>query len=174
MFRCVVNFQTAPDAIGFLFAKELDQRMVMMRVQVIHHDIDARCFWINHIDQVTHRKGKVLFGAAVGDQHLSGASLGLDKQKQIARAVSFILVILSSSLSRFENQWIGDVGQQLHAFFIKTDQRTSGIVGFLIQFQNMLHLPNELWCHFWNTPTPYLPRFEFVFFSSSRTVSGEM
>ena len=66
-----------------------------------------------------------------------------------------------------------DVSQQLHAFFIKTDQWTPGIVGFLVQLQNVLHLPNELWRDFWNTPASYLPRFEFVFFSSSRTVSGE-
>src|SRR6266508_1382594 len=173
MFRCVVNFQTVPNAICFLLAKELDQRMVMMGVQVIHHDIDALCFWMDHIDQITHYKGKVTFGSSLGDEHVAGACLGLDKQEQIARAVSFVLVILSSSLSRFEDSWIGDVSQQLRTFLIKTDQRTPGIVGFLVQFQNMLHLANERGRDFWNTPASYLPGFEFVFFSSSRTVSGE-
>jgi hypothetical protein len=38
----------------------------------------------------------------------------------------------------------------------------------------MLHLLNERWRDFWNAPTSYLPRFEFVFFSNSRTVSAEM
>jgi len=38
----------------------------------------------------------------------------------------------------------------------------------------MLHTLDEFWTNFWNAPTPYLPRLEFVFFSRSRTVSGEM
>src|SRR5215207_1055372 len=173
MCRCVVNFQAAPNPIGFLLTKELHQRMVMMRVQVIHHDIDAFGFWMDHIDQITHDKGKVSFGASVGDKHMSCASLWLDKQEQIARAVSFVLVILSNSPSRSEDSWSGDVNQQLHTFLIKTDQRTPGIVGFLVQFQDMLHLANERWRDFWNTPASYLPGLEFVFFSNSRTVSGE-
>jgi hypothetical protein len=36
----------------------------------------------------------------------------------------------------------------------------------------MLHLLNEFWRDFGNTPTSYLPGFELVFFSNSRTVSG--
>src|SRR6266511_4905223 len=173
MFRCVVNFQTVPNAICFLLAKELDQRMVMMGVQVIHHDIDALCFWMDHIDQITHYKGKVTFGSSLGDEHVAGACLGLDKQEQIARAVSFVLVILSSSLSRFEDSWIGDGSQQLRTFLIKTDQRTPGIVGFLVERQKVFHALDEFWRDFWNAPTSYFPRLEFVFFSSSRTVSGE-
>lgn len=37
----------------------------------------------------------------------------------------------------------------------------------------MFHALDEFRSNFWNAPTPHLPRFEFVFFSSRRTVSGE-
>jgi hypothetical protein len=66
-------------------------------------------------------------------------------------------------MSSFGRQGLPSVCQQLQAFFIKTDQWTPGIIRLVVQFQNMLHLLNELWCNFWYTPTSYLPGFEFVF-----------
>lgn len=49
----------------------------------------------------------------------------------------------------------------------------TGIVWFLIQIQNVFHELDEFRSNFWDAPTLYLPRLEFVFFSMSRTVSGE-
>src|SRR5574342_533331 len=145
-----------------------------MGIEVVHDPIDDTLrIGIDHIHQIAHHESKVLFGASLCDQDLSKARLGFDQDKEIASAVAFVFIILAYSVPRLERQWSCKVCQQLQAFFIKTDQWTLGIVGFVVQFQNMLHLLNEFWRDFRNTPTSYLPGFELVFFSNSRTVSGE-
>src|SRR5512139_957330 len=116
---------------------------------------------------------KVSLRAAVSDQHLSRTCLWFNEYEQVACAIPFVFIVLPDRLSRLQSKWSCNVSQQLNTFFIKTDHRTPGIIGFLVQLQNMLHLANELGSDFRNTPASYLPGFEFVFFSSSRTVSGE-
>ena len=74
-----MELQAVPNSIGFLFAKELDQRMVMMRVQVIHHDIDAFCLGMDDIDQVAHGMCKISLRTTVGHQHLARTCFGLNQ-----------------------------------------------------------------------------------------------
>ncbi len=51
----------------------------MMCVQIIHDNIYALGFWVNHIHQIAHGKSKILFGAMPGYQHMPRARFGFDK-----------------------------------------------------------------------------------------------
>jgi hypothetical protein len=61
--------------------------MIVMCVQVIHHDIDALGFWMDHIDQVAPGMRKISLRTAISDQHLASTYLGFHKEEQVACAV---------------------------------------------------------------------------------------
>ena len=76
----------------------------MMCIQIIHDNIDAPDFWIDHIHQIAHRKSKILFGTTISYQDITKASLWLNEHEQITRAISFVLIILSIGMPRAEGQ----------------------------------------------------------------------
>jgi len=67
--------------------------MIMMRIEIIEDHIDVRRIGVQHINQITHRVGKVLFGPSSGDQHMPLTGFRVCKDKQVARAIPLVFMV---------------------------------------------------------------------------------
>lgn len=86
MNRRKVKAQAAHDPVCFQLTEKLDQSVIMMRVQVIHHDIDAFRIGIQLIDQIPHRIGKVMLLAATSDQYMPLPRFRFSEHEQVTSA----------------------------------------------------------------------------------------
>ncbi len=84
-----------------------------MDVQIMHANIDALRFWINHIHRISHGKSKILFCTMLDHQHMTKSRFLLDKHKQVAvaAAISSVFIILANGMPRFEIQVVCNVSQ---------------------------------------------------------------
>src|SRR5918992_854868 len=170
----IMKLQLLQQAPGLRWGKSLVQRGRFVRVEVVHNNPNHGGFRVPLIDQPLHLVGKILHCPAFRDGNMSPAGLRLNKHKEIAGAVPLVLIVVPRGSS-----WCGEQGRaglpnQLFAGFIKVDLGPLGIIGLGIKVQHILHGGHELGAHFRQTPLLLLPRFEFVFLSTWRTVSWAM
>ena len=98
----------------------------------------------------------------------------LAEHEQITGAVAPVLIVEPLSPSRPGWERYATLPNELSGGLIKTDRRSLGVVGLLIQVQDILHGRYKLCAHRWNAPLLPLPGLQLVFLSIWRTVSGEM
>ena len=144
-----------------------------MRVEVIHHHINAVGIGIQDVNRITHCISEMLFGSTGSHQHMPSPCFGFDQHEQVASAVAFVFVVLSIAVARFHGYRFPQIAQQLNAFFVKTDHRTLGGKRLLIQRQNVFHAFQKQGRDAWNTPTFHSPRFKDVFFNTVRIVVSD-
>jgi len=95
-----------------------------------------------------------------------------------SRPVPLVFVVAPGRMARLHRQRRADIPGQLLAHFIQTDLRPERIVRSLVDFPNVLHRRHKLGVLLrWPSSRdlgPLLPqmRFEIVFLSVNRTVSG--
>ena len=125
-----------------------------------------------HINKFSHAVGILDHGAPVGDLNVSPPAQRFEEHEEITDAMPFIFVIIAQRLSGAHGQWGSGFTDQLFRALIKTDNRVQRVIGFMVQFQHILHGTNKIGvCLRRNHPLLVLPRLEFVFLSTWRTVS---
>ncbi len=174
VFGRVVKLQLPrqPPRLGWLEGRI--QRGGFMGVQVILNHPDHFRFRISFIHQPLDEMGVILAGAPLRYCHVPVTRLGLDHYKQIAAAISFVLVVLPGRLLRPGWYWLSDLAMQLFELFVQADLGTSRVVRFGLQIEDIFHPRHEGWVYFRDTPLLFLPGFELVFFRVWRIVSYEM
>ena len=118
--------------------------------------------------------GEVLHRAPLGHRHMTPARQRLTGQEQVADALPPVFVVLSQRKSRPGRQRWPRLGQQLGRGLVKADHRPSGVIGFGVEVQQVLHVGHELRAHLGNAPFLLLPRLESVFLRRLRTPSWDM
>ena len=94
-----------------------------MRGQIIQDDSDLLCPRIVLIRQVAHTGGKILPGALIRHLHMPPRPMGIDHHKQIRRAVTPVLAIVTLGLPRQRGDRIPDLADRLHRAFVKAHHR---------------------------------------------------
>src|SRR5688572_655349 len=174
MLGGVVELQPLGNSPSLGRLEGLVQRSDPVGVEVIQHHPDHFSFRIGLIHKPSHLIGKVLHGAMLRHCYVSPAPLGLKEHKQVPGAASLVLVVIS-----LRSAWLGWQAHSLlcHQLFIglvKAYLGALGVVRLLIQVQHFLHGGHELRAYRWNAPLLFLPRPQFCFFKTWRTVSGEI
>ena len=170
----VVELQSPGNPPGFLSWESLVQRCPAMGVQIVQDDPYHLGFRVGFIHQPAHPAGEVLHRAPLGHCHLPPARQRLTGQEQVARALPPVFVVLPQRTSRPGRERRPGLGQQLGGCLVKADHRTLGIMGFLVQVQDILHVSHKFRAHLGNAPLLLLPRLESVFFRRFRIPSWDM
>jgi hypothetical protein len=121
------------------------------------------CLWKMYVDQLLPLQGKVILRAACCDVDVPPPTQRLDKEKEIGRAFTVILISIPSRLSRPGWQGLPRLIDQLHRTFINTDLRTPPIIRLSIQIQHILPVPDKVRTYARTAPFFTLPRLEVVF-----------
>ena len=112
--------------------------------------------------------------APLPDRHLWPTRQGLAGQEQVAGTLPPVFVVLPQRKSRSGRQSGPGLCQQLGGCLVKADHRTLGIIGFVVEIQDILHVGHKFRTYLGNAPLLLPPRLEFVFFSTWLTVSLEI
>lgn len=170
-----MKFQLPHQSPGFVRGKCFVQSCWCVSVEIIQDNTDSFSFWQMIINHIFHAVSKILFSSLLGDFDVAPASQGLQEEKQVTRSFATIFIVITYWLAWLQRQRSSFLTDQLIRHFIKTDHRIMGMIGFGIQVQNIFHTPHEFSTDDgWYAPTLANPRFQFVFFKTSRTVSYEI
>ena len=119
-----MDFQFGGNAAGFSRRERFIQRSEFVRVQIVHHQDDRVCLREMDVDQVTQAVGKVNHGAARCHLDMTPGLQRCEKEKEVAGAVAFILVVIFGHRTR--SRWQGQTGLfgQLFTAFIHENAST--------------------------------------------------
>ena len=145
-----------------------------VRVQVVHDHPHHRGLRVSFVHQPTHLMGEVLHGAPLGHRHMTPARQRLTGQEQVADALPPVLVVLPQRNSGPGRQRWPRISQQLGRGLVEAYHRPSGVIGFGVEVQQVLHVGHELRAHLGNAPFLLLPGLESVFLRRLRTPSWDM
>jgi hypothetical protein len=170
---CVVKLKLAKYSSGFCWFKGFIQRRPLVSVEVVHHYSDHLSLRVSLVHQPFHLIREVSLRPPRSHRNMSPSCLWLAEYKQVARAASLVLVIISLGSPRPRRQALANFLDQLLAGFIEVHFWALFIIRLLIQVKHVFHQRHELSIYFWNAPLLFSPRLERVFFISLRTDSRE-
>ena len=107
-------------------------------------------------------------------QSAATAFLDLCRQSISPDALPPVLVVLPQRNSGPGRQRWPRISQQLGRGLVEADHRPSGVIGFGVEVQQVLHVGHELRAHLGNAPFLLLPGLESVFLRRLRTPSWDM
>jgi len=90
-----------------------------MRIEIVQHDANHRGFGVAFIHQPLHRVGEVALRPLRRHLHMPPASLRCHKEKEVARAVARIFVIIALRLARLGRQRLPRLLNELLGGLIK-------------------------------------------------------
>ena len=82
-----------PPRLGRL--KRFLQRRDLMRIEIVQHDANHRGFGVAFIHQPLHRVGEVELRPLRRHLHMPPTRLRLHEEKEVARAVAFVFVVIA-------------------------------------------------------------------------------
>lgn len=159
---------------GFRRLKGFVKRSRSVRVEVIQGQFNDLRSGITLLHQPLHLLCEIEHRAPLGDLDVPQSGLWLDKQKEVSRAVAFILVIVARWLTGPGWYRRARLYDQLLACLIKVDLRALRVIRRGVQIQGLLHRRDELATDRRDAPLLFQPGLEFVFLSARRTVSSEI
>src|SRR5262245_9215984 len=146
-----------------------------MRIEIVQHDTNRLRLGIQDLTEVLHLLGKVYLGPALSHRRVSLSCQGFHEQKHVGRPGAAVLIIHAGGVLWAHRQRGRHVSMQLLTGFIKTHHGALRIVGFSVQLQHILHLPDKLAIYaLGQAPRSLLPGLERVFFSTRNTVSSDI
>lgn len=104
MQGCGVKHQPSQDAIGFCFAKDLNEGVCRMSVQVVPDHINQGYLGIQDIHEIPQGFSQVFLGAPPSHQYVTAARFGFNKDEDIPSASTLIFVILPPGAARLEGE----------------------------------------------------------------------
>ena len=143
-------------------------------VQIVQDHPDRLDLRVGLVHQPAHLMGEVLHRAAPGHRHMPPACQRLASQEQVARTLPAVLVVLTPWPSRLRRERRPRLRQQLGGGLVKADYRPAGVMGFLVQVQDVFHAGYKVGAHLGNAPLLLPPRYEGVFLRRLRIPSWDI
>lgn len=143
-----------------------------MCVEIVQYHDNLRGNWIKLIGQIFHDSCPFDPSALLSHLQEAFALERLEQYEQVSHTLAYVFVVLPGRFASLASNGFLGVSQQLFGHLIHANHGSLGIIGKLVDFQNVFHLADKsrigVW---WNTPLFFQPRFEFVFFKTLRIVS---
>ena len=172
VFRGVMENDTTQKFFCRLDTKHVLKALAEVRIEVVHHQMEAARGGIDVFEQVLDESDEVRLGTAVGDQDRSLSTFGLYRDEQIASADAYVLVILSHGHSRADRQWHTGILEQLLALFVKANDGLFPLERSGVEIEQIVHSLPILFGHFANAPHQLAPRLEAVFLATDGRFRG--
>src|SRR5215813_794371 len=160
-----------PPCLGRL--ERFVQRGDLMGIEIVQHNPNHDGFRVAFVHQPLHRVGEVELCPLLRHLHMPPAGLRFHEEKEIARAVPLIFIIIARRSPRLGWQWLAGLFNELLGRLIKVDLGPSRIIGFRVDLQDIFHRGDELGPDLWDAPLFLQPRLEDRFFKTRRTLSQE-
>ena len=142
-----------------------------MGVQVVHHQCYLLGFFVL-TGNIFQEKSPVPFGSSLCDFDKPSTCQWLTGEKNIAYATTLTFIVMPCSLSRLCRNRNLRLGNELLWGFVHAYHRKSWIQNTLVHVQHHFHVRHKASILFRRDhPSFSLPRLEFVFFKTRRTVS---
>ena len=131
-----------------------------MRVEVITDQADTVGLRILAVQELLDLRGPVHSRLVLADTDQAHPTQRLSEYEDGGGAIPFLLIVVALGFARFCRQRLPDLLGQLHRLFIHAHQRDLGIIGLLIDLQDILHMCHKLpTLRRWNDP--HLPQMRF-------------
>ena len=114
-----MKLETIQNAFGFGRLESIIERCWRMRVEIVQHQHDLVRFRKEIIDQVLHTMSKIDLGSPFCHFDVTPTHQRLKEQKEIARAIAFVLVIKALWASGLWRQWTAFLSNQLNRMFVE-------------------------------------------------------
>lgn len=123
-------------------------------------------------EEASHHPSELPATTAFADLDLSPTAQGLESHKHMRHASAFVVRVETSGTSGGDRQRVSYLSEQLAGSLVETDNRSQGIVGLLVEVQDLLHSPDEgRTLSGWDHPMALEVWLEAGFLSVRRTVS---
>src|SRR5450631_25828 len=170
----VVEDDPAQQLRGFAHAKNLDEALAEVRVEVVNDQMNSSRRAINDVDQVLNESDEVRLSPVVRDLGNPATALRFNSDEDVARTGSDVFVVLPPRCSRHHRQTGSALMQQLLALLVDADHRLVLTPGLGVQIEKVVHPLPILLGQRTDAPHQFSPGLEAVFFSNRRIVSRLM
>src|SRR5215213_7141738 len=175
MLWSVVDLQLRSDAPGLGRGERLIECGGSMGVEVVHHQHYSLGLWVVDLYKLLYAVRPIDLRSSLGDAAVAPAGQRFGNDEEVGRPLTLILVVLTGCSSWVGGKWLSNLRYKLLALLIEAYLRKTFIVGTCIDFQNILHAPDEGGVLLWRDgPLPLEPGLYGTFFrvrlTSSRTV----
>src|SRR5215217_3710629 len=171
----VVDLKLRSDAPGFGRDERFIQGGGSMRVEVVHHQHDLLGLRVVQIDQLLYAMRPVELGPPLGDTDVAPAGQGLANDEEVGRPLTLVLVVVTGGVPRAEGEGFPHLSHELLALLVQANLRETLVVGAGVDFQDVLHAPDEGGILLWRDgPLPLEPGLYGTFLRVRRTNSREM
>ena len=168
---CIRPCQLLQNAPRFCGRKGFIKRRGFVGVAGVQHETHPLGLRIPHSDQPAYLLGKVPHSPPRGAGNMPPAALRLTAHKHGAGTVALVFIVIRCGMSRFGGQKHPPLRHELRAGCITVALRPSGIIGLLIEVEDVLPGGDELGTSCGQAPLLFLPGLEGGFLRTWRTVS---
>ena len=137
-----------------------------MGVQIILNKCDLFCIGKHLIGQGLENIGKIYGRAPLCHLDMAPSFKRGEQHKHVARAISFILIIMARRLTRLHWNGFARLDNQLLQAFIQADQWIFRVTRAVVNLKYILHIRDKFSRFFGrDDPAFLLVRFQDIFFS---------
>lgn len=152
--------------------ESLIERALRVSVEIVAHDGDFLAVLVTGIEDGCHFFRPIELGPSFSDRDLPPSNQWLCEKEDACSANSFVFVIHSFWMLPGGRDGAANFIDELHRLFVHAKDRSVGIVGLLIDFENLFHCRSEFGaCLGWDHPILDFTGVKPVFLSVLRTVS---
>src|SRR5262245_10137149 len=173
MLGGVMQLELPGDPPRFGRLKRFIERRDLMGIEIVQHDTNHRGFRVAFVYQPLHSMGEVALGPLLRHLHVPPARLRFYEEKEVARAVAGVFVIIALRPPWLSRQWLPGLLDELLGSLIKVDLGPGRIIRLGVDFQDVFHGGDELRPHCRDAPLLLQPWLEDCFFNTRRTLSYE-
>lgn len=154
MLGGVVKFQFAGNPSRFFRREGRISDAKGMNDQAVQHDPNPLGVGEMKVHSLLQQVGKVAFLALSCRLQRAPAGQGLEQEEEVGTAFPLILVVPAPDGFRLRGQRFANMAEQLNRTFIDTNNGQAFVKRLSIEFQYILHAPNELATHAGNALFP--------------------
>jgi len=174
MFRSVMNIKALCQPPGLLGIKRFIQRCYIMCIQIVHNKPYFHCVRVTIIKHFFYLLRPVFSGAALGHRDMSLPGQRFHFHEYFRNTLSDIFIVHAFRAPRFAWYRITNLTDQLLTRFIHANYRIAGVIGHMVDFQNIFHGRYEGRTSLWrDLPVFAEVRFKFIFFKARCIVMCE-
>src|SRR5215210_9591788 len=171
----VMNLQLRSDAPGLSWSERLVEGGGGVGVEVVHHHHDSLGIRVVDLYHLLYAVRPVDLGPPLGDAAVAPANKGLGNDEEVGCPVTLVLVVVAGYSSWPTGKRFPHLAYELLALLIEAHLREALVVGAGVDFQNVLHTPEEGGILLWrDRPLPLEPGLDGTFLRVRRTNSREM
>ena len=146
-----MELQSVPKVSTLLLAKPLDEKLTLMRAQIVHYQVDAARKWVS-TNNLFDRLGKLGSGAVGRHTDEVPPALGFNGAEYVGCPAALVLVVALGYFARGGSYDWANIGVQGDGFFVQTKHWLGRFVRLLIDAQNVFHLADVVGVEFGDAP----------------------